>query len=260
MASVAPIPRSRGSLCGLVVALLGAWAGLAPLVGPDLGYGYGPDKAWDLTSGRLYLSVVPGAIALATGLAILLTRSRGFGGLCAFVAALAGGWLIAGSSIVALLPSSIRTHITVGGPIPTSPTRIELTALGFFTGTGALIVFFAALALGRFSIAGYRDYLRFGTDLVGAPAAGTSGLAFDPFATGQPFAPTQPQAFQSPSPYTPGQYAAGQYESGQYGAGQYGAGQYGGSQYPDQYPPDSPGQGTVTSPFPGEQEPPAQNP
>jgi hypothetical protein len=254
MASAAPIPRSRGSLCGLVLALLGAWAGLAPLVGPYLDYGYGPDKAWDLTTGRLYLSVVPGAVALVTGMAILFTRSRSFGGLGAFVAALAGGWLIAGSSIVALLPASIGANITLGPPIATSLTRVELTALGFFTGTGTLIVFFAALALGRFSIAGYRDYLRFGTDLVGAPAAGAGTLGFDPFAAGgQPFGPTQPQSYQSQPPYTPGQYGAGQYEAGQYGS------QYGSSQYPDQFPPDSPGQGTVTAPFPGEQEPPAQS-
>jgi hypothetical protein len=152
-------PRSRGSLCGLALILLGAWAGLAPFVGPSLGFGFAPDRAWAYTSGRLYLSALPGAIVLLAGLIVAMTRSRSFGGLCAFVAALAGFWLIVGAALVKLLPASQAAAITVGAPIRASASAQVVTGLAFFTGTGALIVFFAAIALGRFSITALRDYV-----------------------------------------------------------------------------------------------------
>src|SRR5215471_15230611 len=180
MATVTPIPRSRGSLCGLVLIVLGGWAGIAPFVGPSLHFGFTPDVAWKLTDGRLYLSALPGGIALVAGLLIVATRSRGFAGFCAFVAAAAGGWLVAGQSVIAMLPASTAAQITVGGPLlPASTAKIELAQLSFFGGVGALIVFVAAIALGRFSIVPYNDVMRYGTDVTAA----TGPLAFDPFAS-----------------------------------------------------------------------------
>src|SRR5215469_990331 len=151
-------PRSRGSLCGLVLILLGGWAGVAPFAGPSFGFGFTPDRAWHYTQGRLYLSALPGAIALLAGLIITLTRSRSFGGFCAVVAAVAGAWLIAGASLIRLLPASQVASITTGNPFGTSVNEHILAQVAFFSGAGALIVFFAALALGRFSIAAARDY------------------------------------------------------------------------------------------------------
>jgi hypothetical protein len=236
MANVVPIPRSRGSLCGVALVLLGGWAGLAPFVGPYLGFGFTPDSAWQMTDGRLYMSALPGGIALACGLLIIATRSRGVGALCAFGAALAGGWLIAGTAIVATLPASVRTDLAIGRPLTISSVPVTvLTDLAFFSGTGALILFFAALAIGRLSIVAHKDALRFGTDLTPASGFAAGGpLAFDPFAAGagagigggsaasvgSPFTPTQPQFYPA-------------------------------QQYPSQYPPDPPGSSaTISTTFP----------
>src|SRR5258705_7680991 len=147
MADDVQTPRSRGSLCGLALILLGAWAGLAPFAGPSLRFGFTPDRAWEFTSGRLYLSALPGAVVLLAGLIVAMTRNRPFGGFCAFVAALGGVWLIAGAALVKLLPASQAASITVGTPVRTGASAQVLTGLAFFTGVGALIVFFSA---GRF--------------------------------------------------------------------------------------------------------------
>jgi hypothetical protein len=215
-------PRSRGSLCGLALILLGAWAGLAPFAGPSLRFGYAPDRAWAYTSGRLYLSALPGAIVLLAGLIVAMTRSRSFGGLCAFVAVLGGFWLIAGVALVKLLPASQAAAITVGTPIRAGASVQVLTGLAFFTGTGALIVFFAAVALGRFSITALRDYvgpaadISDGTGILGAGAyqvgheASTQQLGQSQYASqypsGQdPFPPSQYPATEQ-YPTTGGQY------------------------------------------------------
>src|SRR5260370_31954185 len=95
MADDVRTPRSRGSLCGLALILLGCWAGLAPFAGPSLRFGFTPDRSWEYTSGRLYLSALPGAVVVLAGLIIAVARSRWFGGLCALAAAPRGGWIIA---------------------------------------------------------------------------------------------------------------------------------------------------------------------
>src|SRR5260221_241804 len=100
MADDVQTPRSRGSLCGLALILLGAWAGLAPFAGPSLRFGFTPDRAWAYTSGRLYLSALPGAVVLLAGLIVAMTRNRSFGGICAFVAGPGGGWPVRGDGAV----------------------------------------------------------------------------------------------------------------------------------------------------------------
>ena len=152
--------RSRGSLCGFLLVLLGGWAGIAPFAGPALRFGYTPDHAWAYTHGRVYLSAVPGGVAVLTGLALMATRSRGFGGLCATIAALAGAWLIAGAALIRLMPPRLSSSISTGAVIGAGGHRAILTPLAFFAGPGALIVFVAAVALGRLSITAYKDYLR----------------------------------------------------------------------------------------------------
>ncbi len=162
MAAASGIPRTRGGLCGLLLILLGAWGALVPFVGPYFHYAYTPDRTWAYTSGRLWLEIVPGAAAVVGGLIVLGTRSRMVGGLGAFLAALGGAWFVVGAAVIAQLVKSgfINGSINPGLPVgitggpAASSLRQFLDGLGFFTGTGVLIVFFAAVALGRFSVAG----------------------------------------------------------------------------------------------------------
>jgi hypothetical protein len=215
MAKVASIPRSRGSVSGLALMLLGVWGGIAPYVGPIFGYGFTPDQAWQYTKGRLILSAIPGGVTLLAGLGIMLTRSRGLGGFLAFMAALGGAWLIAGVWIVQLLPASVASSITVGSPIgTTTATRIALTELGVFFGVGALIVFFAALALGRFSIAAAKDQEQLSSFLTSAASGADTGAGF---ATTQPQYAADPYPSYSPDPFPP-QYSSETYQPGQYGS------------------------------------------
>jgi hypothetical protein len=161
MASVTRIPRSRGGVSGVLLILLGAWGGLVPFVGPYFHYAYTPDKAWAYTSGRLYLSIVPGAAALLGGLLAILATHRAVGLLGGLLAALGGGWFILGGPIIALAvkSGSISPGSPLTGPVGSlsSATRVFLESLGFFTGTGALIVFVGALAVGRFSVVAVKD-------------------------------------------------------------------------------------------------------
>ena len=152
--------RSRGSVCGLLLVLLGGWAGIAPFAGPALRFGYSPDRAWAYTQGRVYLSAVPAGVTVLAGLILIVTRSRGFGGFCATIAALAGAWLIAGAQLIRLLPASMSGPVSTGTVLGAGAHRAIATSLAFFAGPGALIVFVAAIALGRLSITAYKDYLR----------------------------------------------------------------------------------------------------
>jgi hypothetical protein len=276
MGSDVRTPRSRGALCGLMLVLLGAWGAVAPFAGPAFGFGYRPDQAWAYTSGRVFLSAVPGAVVALSGLVVLFTRSRWFGGFCAFVATLGGAWFIAGQALIQLLPASMgAASVRVGAPLAATASRTVLTSLACFTGVGAIIVFFAAIALGRFSLTALRDQLEVeevtadpGLAAAGAGfGAGGSGMlaagqATQPYVPGQsdyaPQYPTQyaPQdiaqpgnGYPSQSPFPPAvdpsAPAADPYPTGPdpfpAASGQYptGATQYPATQYPaTQYPPD----------------------
>ena len=174
MAGVARIPRSRGGVSGVLLILLGAWGGLAPFVGPYIRFAYTPDKAWAYTSGRLWLSVVPGAAALLGGLLVTAASHRAVGCLGAFVAALGGAWFIVGTAVIRLVVKngSISPGVPLAGPVGplSSTTRVFLEGLGFFTAAGALILFFGALALGRFSVVGVKDAALAEELLPGVPA------------------------------------------------------------------------------------------
>jgi len=143
----------RGRASGGLLVLLGAWGALVPFVGPYFGYAYTPDKAWAYTSGRLWLSVLPGAAAFLGGLLVVASaRSASLG---AFLAALGGAWLVVGAGVLALAKPDISPGrpVTASGA-PFSPATMRfLEGLGFFFGLGVLIVFFAALALGRARVA-----------------------------------------------------------------------------------------------------------
>src|ERR1700758_2920905 len=94
-----PALASRGRVTGSMLMLLGAWGALVPFIGPYFGFAYTPDKAWAYTSGRLWLSVLPGAAAFLGGLLVLASdRAAAFG---AFIAVLGGIWLVIGQPVAA---------------------------------------------------------------------------------------------------------------------------------------------------------------
>jgi hypothetical protein len=223
MAGVARIPRSRGGVSGVLLVLLGAWGGLAPFVGPYFRFAYTPDKAWAYTSGRLWLSIVPGAAALLGGLLATIASHRAVGCVGAFVGALGGAWFIVGTTVIGLVVKN--GSITPGLPLTgklgplSSSSRVFLEGLGFFTGTGVLILFFAALALGRFSVVSVRDAALGEELLTAVPTDAYSAEAEQapedtsfpaptgPFtATGSQYPPGQPQTSPEQFPTTTGPF------------------------------------------------------
>jgi hypothetical protein len=190
------IPRSRGGICGVLLILLGLWGGLAPFVGPYFHFGFTPDKAWAYNSGRLYYSIIPGAVVLVGGLLVAGTRNRGVGVAGGLLAALGGAWFVVGTGFVF---NVLKKTISVGGPIgtATSGIRIYLETMSLFAGLGILILCVGAIAMGRFSMVAAQD-LAADDDYYDAPAASVF-----------PAGPTATQPNLSQYPTTAGQFPSG---------------------------------------------------
>ncbi len=151
MAGRMRVPRTRGVFSGLLLVLLGAWAALVAFVGPYFHYAYTPDSTWTYTSDRLWMQILPGAGAALGGLIVLFSAHRAIASLGAWLAAICGAWLVVGP-VLSTLPGVPNVGTPTGGT-----TRQALEALGFFFGVGVAIVFFAAVALGRFTVIGVRE-------------------------------------------------------------------------------------------------------
>ena len=140
------LPRTTGALSGLLILLLGVWGGLIPFVGPYFHYAFGGYQHWHFTNQRLWLEIVPGAVAVLGGLMLMRASTR-VGGLTAgWVAVAAGAWFAVGPSV------SILWHHTIyaiGAPMG-GDTRQMLEWVGYFYGLGALIIGLAAFAMGRY--------------------------------------------------------------------------------------------------------------
>jgi hypothetical protein len=154
MAGMLRVPRSRGALSGALLVLLGLWGGLIAFVGPYFHFAYTPGTAWTYTSGRLWLEILPGAATVLGGLILLVSRVRPVAMFGAWLAALAGAWFAVGR----VLSPVWNAHGTValGTPIGGTLTR-ALVELSYFTGLGVIIVFLAALSIGRLTVIGVRD-------------------------------------------------------------------------------------------------------
>lgn len=147
------VGRSRGAFSGLLLILLGLWGGLVPLIGPYVHYAYTPDRVWVLNSGRAWLEFAPAAAAVVGGLLLLASRLRPLALTGATLAALSGGWFIVGSTVARFWTQNPPTPgIPVGGAIARAAEQI-----GFFTGLGAVIIYVAAVAIGRLSVISARD-------------------------------------------------------------------------------------------------------
>jgi hypothetical protein len=139
------ITRSTGAAGGLLIALLGIWGALIPFVGPYFDYSFGVNSTWHYTTNRLWLDILPGAVALVAGLILLVARKRSTMAFGAWLAILAGMWFVIGPTV-----SLSWEH----GPGPIGPplygsVRQMLELLGYFYLLGGLIVALAAFVLGR---------------------------------------------------------------------------------------------------------------
>jgi len=145
----------RGRASGALLVLLGAWGALIPFVGPYFGYAYTPDKAWAYTSGRLFLSVLPGALAFLAGLLVL--GSEAAAAIGGFFAAVAGAWFVVGAEVMAVIPNGGSygpgTPVVPSGSVFAPAAMRLLEHIGFYSGLGVVIVFLGALALGKAAIA-----------------------------------------------------------------------------------------------------------
>jgi len=138
--------RSRGAFSGFLLILLGLWGALIPFIGPYFNYAYTPDKAWTYNTGRLWLELLPGAAVFLGGVLLMVARSRHTALFGALLAAAAGAWFTLGTVLSPLW----NHHIPMGGsPAGSSVYMRIMEQLGFFTALGVVIVFVAAVALGR---------------------------------------------------------------------------------------------------------------
>lgn len=154
MTGILRVPRSRGALSGVLLVLLGAWGALIPFIGPAFHYAFTPDHSWTYTSGRIWLEVLPGAATFLGGLIVLVAATRPVAVFGSWLAAMSGAWFIVGRPLSGLWATGGRG--TAGNPVGGHIAR-AVEDVGFFTGLGAVIIFFAAFALGRFTVIGIRE-------------------------------------------------------------------------------------------------------
>jgi hypothetical protein len=157
------IARTRGAVSGALLVILGLWGGLIPLVGPSLSYTIGPDRSWDLTTGRLWLSLLPAVAVIVGGMLLIVSRHRAIAGLGAWLGIAGGAWFAVGQAF-----SGLWNHGTsqAGAALGTTGPRAA-EELGYFYGLGVLTAAIAAFALGRIAVRSVRDAER----AAAAPAA-----------------------------------------------------------------------------------------
>lgn len=138
--------RSRGVLSGFVLFLLGLWGGLIPFVGPYFHYAYTPDIAWDYTSARLWLEILPGAAVFLGGILLMMAAGRHTALFGALLAAAGGAWFTLGTVLSPLWNNNV---LLGGSPASLTVTMRIAEQIGFFTGLGIVIVAIASAAFGR---------------------------------------------------------------------------------------------------------------
>lgn len=149
------VRRTRGVVSGVALVVLGIWGGLVAFVGPIFDYAYTPAEAWNYTNGRLWLEILPGIAAIIGGLFLLVGANRvvmSFGG---WLAATGGAWFVVGQPLSMLWNDGLPA---AGSPVGDAGSlQAVVEQIGFFSGLGVVIVFFAAVALGRLSVVGVVD-------------------------------------------------------------------------------------------------------
>src|SRR6476646_5001813 len=122
------IARSTGAVSGVLIAALGIWVALIPFVGPYFDYSFGTNSTWHYTTDRLWLDILPGALAVLAGVMLLVAATRVAGLFAGWLAVIAGAWLVAGPSVSLTWESGPGP---IGRPLFGS-TRQMLELVGYF--------------------------------------------------------------------------------------------------------------------------------
>ena len=130
----------------MLIVVLGVWGGLIPFIGPYFHYAFGGFQSWHFTSQRLWLDILPGAVAVIGGLMLMSASTRSGGLVASSVALAAGAWFAIGPAVSLLWH---HTPYAIGAPMG-GYTRQMLEWVGFFAGLGVVIVGLAAFAMGRY--------------------------------------------------------------------------------------------------------------
>jgi hypothetical protein len=138
------------ALLALGTLLAGAWAAVVTYAAPSFGFPIDSAGAWQDTTHRLVLHMVPGVAAAFCGFVLLvflpaLRRGKGrvMGGLAALVVMGAGAWLLLGRSALAAFTGSTTVDAVQG-----SPQWAFLLRIAHEWGPGLLLVVFGAWSLG----------------------------------------------------------------------------------------------------------------
>ncbi|MGN6474685.1 MAG: hypothetical protein ACTHK4_13695 [Mycobacteriales bacterium] len=139
-------------MAGPLIMLLGAWGALIPFFGHSFGYGYTPSNTWTWTAARGWFEVLPGIGAFLGGALLTTTAHRAAAAFGGWVAGASGSWFVLGTVISPRWWNPAPIGSPVGGYSQAVWDRI-----GMFTGLGMVIVYLAAMSLGRISLSGARD-------------------------------------------------------------------------------------------------------
>ena len=151
------------SLMGVLavcIAVVGAWAGIVPYVGAFFGFGMGDAPAWQWTTDRAILNLIPGAAAVLAALILsgsllplALGGGRALSAFAALLAMVAGAWLVLG-------PSALSAIIgPTGVPAPHGGAGWVFTQLvGYHLGPGILLAVLGAWVMGLLPRGGIRRH------------------------------------------------------------------------------------------------------
>ncbi|MGH2871116.1 MAG: hypothetical protein ACRDL5_01480, partial [Solirubrobacteraceae bacterium] len=134
--------------------LLGAWGALVPFIGPYFHYAFINRTAWSFpTYGRLWLEILPGALAVLAGLMLIAAGRRGSGATAGLLAVIAGGWFVIGQTVSQLWHHGVSQ---AGAPLGGTVMR-TIEQLGYFSVLGAVILLLGGFAMGRMSLPAVRN-------------------------------------------------------------------------------------------------------
>jgi hypothetical protein len=127
---------------GALILLLGAWAFIVPLVGGYFHFGFSSNDTWQFSARQWELQLAPGIAAMVGGF-MLMTPARGWAGIGALLAFLAGAWLIVGWAFYPVWASGVMAPVG-------HPFMRGIRWLGHLLGPGGLILLFTGVSQGVF--------------------------------------------------------------------------------------------------------------